>query len=223
MMRGFLRRIMPEKMSSSEAVHYAQGPARTYMPQYRLMAAEIAAAATGILVDIGTGPGNVPLEVGKRAPEARIIGIDVSEKMIEIAQKNKEAYSLANVSFKVMDARELAFGDNTLDMIISTDALHHWKNPVTIIGEMHRCLKPGAEAWIYDGFSGATNQDIKMYTSGIRDIFPFPSLVRLILGLHGFSQKEYDTTVRKLVAQTPFKTCVSEKRGIMMRLRLRKL
>jgi hypothetical protein len=130
MMRGFLRRIMPEKMSSSEAVHYAQGPARTYMPQYRLMAAEIAAAATGILVDIGTGPGNVPLEVGKRAPEARIIGIDVSEKMIEIAQKNKEAYSLANVSFKVMDARELAFGDNTLDMIISTDALHRRDAPV---------------------------------------------------------------------------------------------
>ncbi|MFH0940926.1 MAG: class I SAM-dependent methyltransferase [Candidatus Omnitrophota bacterium] len=218
-----LRKIMPEKMPFFAAASYAAGPVKIFMPQYKLMAKDISEAASGTILDIGTGPGVLPLEIGKLIPSARITGIDVSEKMIEIAQRNKKKYGLTNVDFMAMDANALSFDDNAFDMIISTDALHHWKHPSRIIDEMHRCLKPGGEAWIYDGFSGASNKDIDAYIAGMPRVFPLYSVARLILGIHGFSQKEYDTIIKDTVAKTQFRTCSCEQRGVMMRVRLRKI
>jgi len=237
-MISILRKIMPEKMPFFAAVSYAAGPAKIFMPQYRLMAKDVAEAvnpdrktecsngAGAMILDIGTGPGVVPLEIGLLEPAARIIGVDVNEKMIEIAQKNKKKYGLTNVDFRVMDANALLFGDNTFGMIVSTDSLHHWKRPARIIDEMDRCLKPGGEAWIYDGFSGASNKDIDAYIAGWPAgrprFFPLYSMIRLILGIHGFSRKEYDTVIKGIVAKTQFKTCACQQRGVMMRVCLRK-
>lgn len=215
-----LRYLQPEKISFS-AGSYARGAVKFYMPQYGMIAREVSAAAGPALLDIGTGPGVLPLEIGKLIPSARIIGMDISERMIEIAQKNKKQYAPANVSFGVMDAGALPFKDNALDMIVSTDALHHWKRPVVILNEIYRCLKPGCQTWIYDGFSRASNADIDTYTAG-SGIFALHSLVRLMLAVHGFSQKEYDTTLKDMVAATRFRKCVCEKRGVMMRICLRK-
>ncbi|MFH1397380.1 MAG: class I SAM-dependent methyltransferase [Candidatus Omnitrophota bacterium] len=221
-MMEILRKITPEKMSFFDAILYASGPAKSFLPQYRMMAREISEAAKGTILDIGTGPGVLPLEIGKALKSTRIIGIDLSAKMIKIAQRNKKKHGLTNIDFAVMNARVLAFGDNTLDMIISTDSLHHWKRPGAVLDEIYRCLKPGCEAWIYDGFSGASNEDIDTYIAGTGIIFSPHWLIRLILGIHGFSQEEYNTTINNIVAETHFKTCVCEKRGVMMRLRLRK-
>jgi ubiquinone/menaquinone biosynthesis C-methylase UbiE len=222
MMISILRKIMPEKMSFFAAVSYAAGPAKIFMPQYKLMAQDVSAIANGTILDIGTGPGVLPLEIGKLMPSARITGVDVGEKMIEIAQRNKKKYGLANVDFRVMDANALLFDDNTFDMIISTDSLHHWKRPARIIDEIYRCLKPGCEAWIYDGFSGVSNKDIDTCIAGMPRVFPLYSVARLILGIHGFSRKEYDTIIKDIVAKTQFRTCSCEQRGVMMRVRLRK-
>jgi len=222
-MISILRKILPEKMSLFEAISYAAGPAKIFMPQYKLMAQDVSAIAKGALLDIGTGPGILPLEIGKLIPSVRITGIDVGEKMIEIAQANKKKYGLTNVDFMVMDANALSFDDDAFDMVISTDSLHHWKRPARIIDEIYRCLKPGGEAWIYDGFSGASNKDIDTCTAGFARVFPLYSLVRLMLGIHGFSQKEYDTTLKNTIAETRFRQCVCEQRGVMMRVRLRKL
>ncbi len=222
MMVNFLRKIMPEKIPFFAAPFYAAGPAKKFMPQYILMAKDVSEVAKGTILDIGTGPGILPLEIGSRAPLAHIIGVDVSEKMIEIALANKKKYGLSNVEFQIMDANSLLFDDNAFDMIISTDALHHWKHPVRIIDEIYRCLKPGGEAWICDGFSGVSNKDIDACIAGVPRVFPFYSVARLILGIHGFSQKEYDTVIKDLVAKTQFKTCACQQRGVMMRVSLRK-
>jgi ubiquinone/menaquinone biosynthesis C-methylase UbiE len=221
-MLGILRSILPEKMSTVASRSFARGPARFFFPLYRMIAREVAAVAQGTLLDIGTGPGILPLETGTLRPGVRIVGMDISETMIDIAKENKKKYALKNVSFLIMHARALSFKDNTLDMIMSTDALHHWKQPVKILNEMYRCLKPGCEAWVYDGFSGVSNEDIDTFTSDVGGLFSLHPLVRLLLGIHGFSQKEYDTTVKDMVAMSHFKRCECEKHGIMMRLCLRK-
>lgn len=53
----------------------------------------------------------------------RIIGIDISKKTIEIANRNKRGFT--NVEFRIMDANHLEFEDNTFNMIVSTEPLHH--------------------------------------------------------------------------------------------------
>ena len=208
-----LRRLLPEEIPSSVAASYATGAAKRYMPQYELMAREIAAVAQGVLLDIGTGPGIVPLQIGKILPSLQIVGIDVSPAMIAIAQKKLAEVGLSQVSFRVMNGRALAFADNSLDMVISTDALHHWKYPIMVFDEMYRCLKQGGEAWVYDGFAGASDNDIATCIHGAGGLFLPHWFLRLNLWIHGFSKKEYDTTVRSMVSQTRFKTCVFQQRG----------
>ncbi len=218
-----LKQILPERMPALGAVFYNLVPARIFLPRYKMIAEEVTPQKNSLLVDIGTGPGILALEIAKRFPGSRIIGIDLSEKMIEIANINKGKYCVTNAEFIVMDANALKFDDNTLDMVISTGSFHHWKNPVKILNEIHRCLKPGCQAWIYDGYGNVSDADISGSIQKLFLGFPPVGLVRQILKVHGFSQEEYDTTVKAEIAQSRFRTCLFEKRGIMMRLAFQKV
>lgn len=218
-----LKEMMPEKIPALGAIFYNLLPARMFVPHYKIIAQEITLKEKGTLVDIGTGPGILPLEIAKRFPGSKVIGIDLSEKMIEIANKNKVKYGgLTNAEFMVMDANALKFDDSSLDMVISTGSLHHWKHPVKILDEVFRCLKSGCQAWIYDGYGNATDADIQRSIQKLFLGFPPNRLMKRILRLHGFTQQEYDTTIKARVAESRFKTCLFEKRGIMMRLTFQK-
>jgi len=112
------------------------------------VAAEI---SSGRLLDIGTGPGYVPHEIAKIAPGLEIIGIDLSSKMIEIANRRaKELGVSERVKFKVADAASLPFEKGYFDLVISTLSLHHWRDPVACIREIHRVLKENGRAYLYD-------------------------------------------------------------------------
>lgn len=217
---GWLKRVLPERIPALAAVFYALGPARIFEPHYTMIAEDVHLADGAVLVDLGTGPGILPVKIARRFPRARIVGIDLSEKMIEIAKGKGQG--VENAEFIVMDAAKLRFDDNSLDMVLSTGAMHHWREPVKIFDEIYRCLKPGAEAWIYDGYAEASREAIK---KGIRPLFlglPSVGLARRILGIHGFSQAEYDTTIKAAVAKSRFKTAQFDPRGIMMRVLLKK-
>ena len=217
-----IKNIMPEKIPSFAAIFYTKGPARMFQPHYVMVADEVSLPEGAVMVDIGTGPGILPIDIAKKFPRSKIIGVDLSEKMIEIANKNKKAHQAENVEFKVMDANDLRFADNSIDFIISTGSLHHWKNPKAILNEIHRCLKPGGSAWVYDGYGQATNADIDKAIRRFCCGFPWAPVVRRILSIHGYTQKEYDTIIKDIVANSRFKTCSFDKRGIMMRVTLRK-
>jgi ubiquinone/menaquinone biosynthesis C-methylase UbiE len=220
----WIKKILPEKIPSFAAVFYSALPGKMFLPYHKMIAEEVRVRENGVLLDIGTGPGILPLEIAKRFPNSKIIGIDLSEKMIEIANKNKARNKkLANLEFRVMDANALGFGDSSLDMVISTGSLHHWKRPIKILNEIYRCLKPGCEAWIYDGYGDATGADIDRCIQRLFFGFPPRRLVKRILAVHGFSQHEYDTIIKDTIAETNFKACLFEKRGIMMCLRLQRL
>lgn len=108
--------------------------------------------ASGRILDAGTGPGYLPVEIVKRAPGLEIIGIDISPAMVEIARKNAENKGLSDrsVRFQRADAANLPFEDGYFDLVVSTLSLHHWLRPKECIKEMHRVLKEKGEAWIYD-------------------------------------------------------------------------
>jgi ubiquinone/menaquinone biosynthesis C-methylase UbiE len=215
-------KLLPEKIPAIAAIFYNLFPARMFIPHYQLIAQEVSVPDNAKVLDIGTGPGILPIEIAKRFPAAELIGIDLSEKMIAIANKKKKKSGLSNVVFTTMNANALTFDDNFLDMVISTGSMHHWKTPEIVLNEVYRCLKPGCEAWIYDGYGDATDADIEQCIRKLFLEFPSNGLVKKILGIHGYSQYEYDTKVKDMISRTLFKTGTFEKRGIMMCVRLRK-
>jgi ubiquinone/menaquinone biosynthesis C-methylase UbiE len=105
----------------------------------------------GTILDLGTGPGYLPVEILKRSPAIRIVGIDLSHKLIQMAIANAmKAGVSGRVSFEVGNAAKLRYNDEAFGMVISTGMLHSLKNPVNVLIEIYRVLKTGGEAWIYD-------------------------------------------------------------------------
>jgi len=220
-----IREILPEKMPSAAAVIYSHVLPKILLPYYKMIADQVRLKPGDRLLDVGMGPGILAMEIASRSPSSSITGIDISEKMVEIANDNRTregSGNIGNIEFKIMDAKRLEFSDGCFDLILSTGSFHHWKDPMKVISEIYRCLKKGSEAWIYDGFSNATNEDIARCVKRIWNIFPTAGMVRYVLSIHGYQQKEYEAIVSDILHNTPFKEGVLEVRGIMARIRLKK-
>jgi ubiquinone/menaquinone biosynthesis C-methylase UbiE len=119
---------------------------------YNRVAAEIAALAPeGRILDVGAGPGRVAVRLATLAPAARVVGVDVEPDMVERATANAARAGVSDrAEFQVGDVGTLPFPDASFDVVISTLSLHHWPDPVTGLAEVHRVLKPGGVARIYD-------------------------------------------------------------------------
>lgn len=107
--------------------------------------------SSGKILDVGTGPGYLPIEIARRSQNLEIIGIDVSPTMVNIASRNAEKTGLSkNVRFQIGSAASLPFKDGYFDFVVSTGSFHHWLKPIECIKEIYRVLKENGEAWIYD-------------------------------------------------------------------------
>jgi ubiquinone/menaquinone biosynthesis C-methylase UbiE len=104
----------------------------------------------GRILDIGTGPGRLPIVIASKNKYVHVTGLDLSEDMVKIASALAEKKGMTNVGFKAGNAGELPFGDREFDLVISTLSFHHWREPGTALDEIYRVLREGGEAWIYD-------------------------------------------------------------------------
>ena len=139
----------------------------------------------GLVLDLGTGPGYLPIEIAKRSPKINVVGIDLCKKLIHIARANAAAAGLSSqLSFEIGNAARLRFQEASFDMVISTGMLHSLKEPVKVFREIHRLLKKDARAWILDPASVASLINRKEWWASLsfRDRF-FLRLFKA-LGLH---------------------------------------
>ncbi|OUM68632.1 hypothetical protein PIROE2DRAFT_3623 [Piromyces sp. E2] len=98
-------------------------------------------------LDIGCGTGNTIEMLLKDFPNANYTGIDLAEKMIEVAKKKVQH---DNVEFIVGDAENLPFEDNKYDVIICKESVHHYPNPEAFFKECNRVLRPNGRLIIVD-------------------------------------------------------------------------
>lgn len=136
------------------ADHYERFANRFLHGLYARVAADVAAAglADGTRVlDVGTGPGRVPLAVAAALPALRVEGLDLSAEMIARAERNATDAGLNDrVGFTVGDVADLPYPDASFDLIVSTMSQHHWPDTAAALGELRRVLRPGGQVWIYD-------------------------------------------------------------------------
>lgn len=111
---------------------------------YRVDLVERARIQTGErILDLGTGPGEPALTIaGKVGNPGHVVGVDLSEKMILIAQRAAAARSVSNVEFRVMDCSALEFPNASFDAVVSSFGFQIFTDPEQAARETLRILRP---------------------------------------------------------------------------------
>jgi len=125
-------------------------------PLYERVASDVAALAEGDgsaprVLEIGSGPGEVALEIARRLPLASVLGVDLADAMVDRArQRARDAGMHTRVEFTLADAASLPIPDGSFDIAVSTLSLHHWAEPGAVFAELGRVLRPAGVALVYD-------------------------------------------------------------------------
>ena len=101
------------------------------------------------VLEVGIGTGlNLPLYPAN----CRLTGIDLSEEMLEKAQDKVVELGLGNVTLKTMDATVMDFGQGEFDSAVATYTISAVPDPVGVLREMKRVVKPGGNIVILNHF-----------------------------------------------------------------------
>ena len=104
----------------------------------------------GKTLDIGTGTGLLAIGFAKAFPGMEVVGLDLSEKALQMARENVQKSGVENISFEKGDAQIMPFEDGTFDLVISSNTLHLIENPVKMFNEIQRVLKFEGKFFISD-------------------------------------------------------------------------
>ena len=121
---------------------------------FRGIASDIAATASPAakLLEVGCGPGHLSIRLA-RDHELDVTGLDLDPAMIERAGVNAARDPTLNgrpLTFVVGDVAALPFEGSSFDHVVSTLSMHHWSDPAAGLREIHRVLRPGGRALIWD-------------------------------------------------------------------------
>jgi len=98
------------------------------------------------LLDVGCGTGVLLEALSASVPDAKLWGADPSPEMLEVARSRLgEAARLTQSQAEI-----LSFSDRAFDVVVSTNAFHHFRNPRGALEEMARVLRPNGRLVITD-------------------------------------------------------------------------
>jgi ubiquinone/menaquinone biosynthesis C-methylase UbiE len=139
-----------------------------YLVPYEAALAEVDPAPSHAL-DLGTGTGVGALTITRRFPNARVVGVDLSDRMLAEARRKTPEDLRERVTFEQADAAKLPYSDESFELVAHA-------NMIPFFDELTRVLAPGGQ--VLFAFSGGASTPIYV---------PFQRL-RKELGRRGFTE-----------------------------------
>jgi len=102
-------------------------------------------------VDLGTGPGDIPLRVLKARPAWQVVAVDASPAMLEAAGEAQAAAGIEQgIQWLLADAKATGLAADSVDVIFSNSILHHINDAGKFWAEVRRLARPGATVLLRD-------------------------------------------------------------------------
>ena len=117
------------------------------------MVSQIIGRLHGRIADIATGTGLIALDIADRHPDDRVVGVDLSEVMLEQAERKRRERGFDNVEFRLGDAEAPLFEEGAFDAWVCCAGLVWMNNPRTALGLWRTWLAPGGLCAV-QGFTG---------------------------------------------------------------------
>jgi len=96
-----------------------------------------------MVLDCGSGPGSMTIEIAERVAPGQVIGIDLDRGQCERAGALAAARGVSNVRFEPADVYALPYPDATFDAVFSHALVTHLSEPMRAFAESRRVIKPG--------------------------------------------------------------------------------
>ena len=125
------------------------------------------------ILDLATGTGDQSFTILAKRPKVKIIGVDLAEKMLEIAKKRaQETLYLDRFKLSRASATQIPFKERSFDLVTMSFGIRNVGDPQKCFDEIFRVLKPSGKLLILE-FSLPKNRVIKsLYLLYLRYILP---------------------------------------------------
>ena len=130
-----------------QSIHKISGTDGDFFSEYKILEVKNFLEGKKIL-DFGCGDGNSAFFINKNVSSYEYIGIDISAKSIDQAQKR----NLPNSSFVVYDGSHIPFDDYSFDVVFVACVFHHveFTKHIDVLKEIHRVLKNKGKVIIFE-------------------------------------------------------------------------
>lgn len=121
-----------------------------YYEQANFVEEQIRANNCESVLELASGQGFNSVYLARLNPGLQFVGIDLTPAHVATAQEASEG--LSNVKFSVGDFQQLAFEDESFNLIFEVESICHATNMRQALNEAHRVLRDGGEFVLFDGF-----------------------------------------------------------------------
>jgi ubiquinone/menaquinone biosynthesis C-methylase UbiE len=169
------RAIVRDRFTRTAEV-FGNAVMQTRAVEAEILAEMVTARKNDWAVDLACGTGALAVAFSRHV--RWIMGLDLTPAMLAVAQRAAREANARNIAFALGNAQDIPFPDASLDLALSSYALHHVPEPGRVIGEMSRVLKRGGRAGIIDIFVQEDQRSAEMHDriERVRD----PSHVRTL-------------------------------------------
>jgi SAM-dependent methyltransferase len=153
------------------------------------------------VLDLGSGGGiDVLLSAKRVGPEGFVYGLDMTDEMLALAEKNRQKAGAQNVRFLKGYIEEIPLPDNAVDVVISNCVINLSADKRKVLAETFRVLKPGGRFAVSDIVTQgeapeAIRRSMEAWTGCIAGALP-EATYRTLLAEVGFSDIEVQVTRR---------------------------
>jgi len=169
------------------------------------------------VLEVAPGPGFCAIEIARSG--RYVTGLDISETFVRIAREHARRAGVA-VDFRLGNASAMPFPDASFDFVVCAAAFKNFSDPVGALNEIHRVLKPGGRASIYDLRKDATPGEVAAEVQGMR-LSAFNAWLTRWTFRHVLLRRAYTrAAIEAIAARSTFGACRIETDGISFDLQL---
>lgn len=135
----------------------------------------LAASKPRKILDVATGTGDFAIQAARALRPDSVIGVDISEGMMEIGRRKASAEGLCHIiHFQKEDCMDLGFPDDTFDAVIAAFGIRNFQDLEKGLREIYRVLKEGGEMTILElttPVSFPWRQAFKLYSHSVLPLY----------------------------------------------------